>query len=144
MTSTPSDGYAVDPTRARDFRDRILRGVEPAVVAFVSGGFATRPNLGWGHGRIVVTNGDHVSVACTRADTAKALLRGLQGLEFTVRTAPCSIGHGIAVLDEGTQRQERALVWLTSKVAEWLDDSARESFIVRQRISEVTRGHRGQ
>lgn len=142
MSTEPYDGYSIHPTTARQFRDQILRGVEPALTLFVSGGYATRSDLGWGRGKIVVSNDEHVSVAFTRQDTFKAMVRGLNELNYTVRTSPCSIGYALAVLDDGEGRQQRAFVWITSKIARWLDEAAKESFMARSRISEVGRGHR--
>ncbi len=141
MSTEPYDGYSINPKTAREFRDRILRGLEPAVVTLISGGFATRQNLGWGHGKIVVTNDEHVSVAFTRQDAFKALVRGLNELNYTVRTSPCSIGYSLAVLDDGEGRQQRAFVWITSKIARWLDEAAKESFTARSRILGINRGH---
>jgi hypothetical protein len=141
MSTEPYDGYSIHPTTARQFRDRILRGMEPAVVTFVSGGFATRQNLGWGHGKIVVTNDEHVNVAFTRQDAFRTMVRGLEELNYTVRTSPCSIGYALAVMDEGEGRQQRAFVWITSKIARWLDEAAKESFTARSRILGINRGH---
>ena len=137
MSTEPYDGYSIHPTTAREFRDRILTRFEPAVARFVNGGYATRSDLGWGHGKVVVSNGEHVSVAFTRQDAFKEMVRGLNELNYTVRTAPCSIGYSLAVIDEGEGRQQRAFVWITAKVGRWLDEAAKESVRARRRIMGI-------
>lgn len=137
MSTEPYDGYSIHPTTARQFRDRILTKFDTAVTGFVNGGYATRSDLGWGRGKIVVSNGEHVSVACTRQDTLKALVHGLSELNYTVRITPCSIGYGLAVMDDGESRQQRAFVWITAKIDRWLDEAVKESVRARRRLMGI-------
>lgn len=137
MSTEPYDGFAITPSTARQLRDRALVGFETAFTAFVNGGYATRADLGWGRGKVVVSNGEHVSVACTRQDTFRALVHGLSEQNYTIRTTPCSIGYGLAVMDAGEGRQQRAFVWLAVQVGRWLDEAAKESVRARRRITGV-------
>lgn len=137
MSTEPYDGYSIHPTTARQLRDQILTRFETAVTRFVSGGYATKSDLGWGHGKIVVTNDEHVNVAFTRQDAFRTMVRGLEELNYTVRTSPCSIGYALAVMDDGEGRQQRAFVWITAKVDRWLDEAAKESVRARRRITGI-------
>ena len=52
------------------------------------------------------------------------MLEVLSGLDYTVRTAPCSIGFALAVLDEGEDRQQQAFLCVVSMIARWFDEAA--------------------
>jgi hypothetical protein len=137
MSTEPYDGFAITPSTARQLRDHVLTEFEPALTFFVNGGYTTHSDLGWGRGKVVVSNGEHVSVACTRQDTFRALVHGLSELNYTIRTEPCSIGYGLAVMDAGEGRQQRAFVWLAVRVNRWLDEAAKETVRARRRIAGV-------
>ena len=105
MSTETSDGYCISPATARETRDRIMHGAESFIIPFSDGGFAVPPSAGWDFGKVVVGNGEHVNVAFARESSFKSMLEVLSGLDYTVRTAPCSIGYALAVLDEGEDRQ---------------------------------------
>lgn len=134
MSTEPYDGFAITPATARQFRDKVLSDFEPALTFFVNGGYATRSDLGWGRGKVVVSNGEHVSVACIRRETSTALAHGLSELNYIVQATPCSIGYGLTVTDAGEGRQQRAFVWIAARMARWLYEASKGSGRTRKRI----------
>ena len=112
------------PAAAREIRDRVMHGAEPFITPFSDGGFAVLPGAGWDLGKVVVSNDEHVNVAFARQSSFKSMLEVLSGLDYTVRTAPCSIGYALAVLDEGEDRQQQAFLCVASMIARWFDEAA--------------------
>lgn len=114
----------IAPATAREIRDRIMHGAESFIIPFSDGGFAVPPSAGWDFGKVVVGNGEHVNVAFTHQSSFNSMLEVLSGLDYTVRTAPCSIGFALAVLDEGEDRQQQAFLCVVSMIARWSDEAA--------------------
>ncbi len=114
----------IAPAAAREICDRVMHGAEPFITPFSDGGFAVLPGAGWDLGKVVVSNDEHVNVAFARQSTFKSMLEVLSGLDYTVRTAPCSIGYALAVLDEGEDRQQQAFLCVVSMIARWFDEAA--------------------
>lgn len=116
----------IAPAAAREIRDRVMHGAEPFITPFSDGGFAVLPGAGWDLGKVVVSNDEHVNVAFASQITFKSMLEVLSGLDYTVRTAPCSIGYALAVLDEGEDRQQQAFLCVVSMIARWFDEGRDE------------------
>lgn len=138
MSTETSDGYCISPATARETRDRIMHGAESFITPFSDGGFAVPPSAGWDFGKVVVSNGEHVNVAFTRQSSFESMLEVLNGLDYTVRTAPCSIGYALAVLDEGENRQQQAFLCIVSMIARWFDEAAmREGDVSVSQMSQI-------
>ena len=138
MSTETSDGYCISPATARETRDRIMHGAESFITPFSDGGFAVPPSAGWDFGKVVVSNGEHVNVAFTRQSSFESMLEVLHGLDYTVRTAPCSIGYALAVLDEGENRQQQAFLCIVSMIARWFDEAAmREGDVSVSQMSQI-------
>lgn len=114
----------IAPATAREIRDRVMHGAESFITPFSDGGFAVLPSAGWDLGKVVVSNDEHLNVAFARQSSFKSMLEVLSGLDYTVRTAPCSIGYALAVLDEGEDRQQQAFLCVVSMIARWFDEAA--------------------
>lgn len=138
MSTKTSDGYSITPATAREIRDRIMHGAESFIIPFSDGGFAFPPSAGWDFGKVVVSNDEHVNAAFTRQSSFKSMLEVLNGLDYTVRTAPCSIGYALAVLDEGKDRQQQAFLCIVSMIARWFDEAAmREGDVSTPHLSHI-------
>ena len=138
MSTETSDGYCIPPATARETRDRIMHGAESFIIPFSDGGFAVPPSAGWDFGKVVVGNGEHVNVAFARESSFKSMLEVLSNLDYTVRTAPCSIGYALAVLDEGENRQQQAFLCIVSMIARWFDEAAmREGDVSAPHLSQI-------
>lgn len=138
MSNETSDGYSITPATAREIRDRIMHGAESFIIPFSDGGFAVPPSAGWDFGKVVVGNGEHVNVAFAHQSSFNSMLEVLSGLDYTVRTAPCSIGYALAVLDESGDRQQQAFLCVVSMIARWFDEAAmREGDVSASQISQI-------
>lgn len=138
MSTKTSDGYSITPATAREIRDRIMHGAESFIIPFSDGGFAVPPSAGWDFGKVVVSNDEHVNVAFTHQSSFKSMLEVLSGLDYNVRTAPCSIGYALAVLDEGKDRQQQAFLCVVSMIARWFDEAAmREGDVSTPHLSQI-------
>lgn len=128
----------IAPAAAREIRDRVMHGAESFIIPFSDGGFAVPPSAGWDFGKVVVGNGEHVNVAFAHQSSFKSMLEVLSGLDYTVRTAPCSIGYALAVLDESGDRQQQAFLCIVSMIARWFDEAAmREGDVSASQISQI-------
>ena len=138
MSTETSDGYCISPATIREIRDRIMHGAESFIIPFSDGGFAVPPSASWDFGKVVVSNGEHVNVAFARQSSFESMLEVLNGLDYTVHTAPCSIGYALAVLDEGEDRQQQAFLCIVSMIARWFDEAAmREGDVSAPHLSQI-------